>query len=57
MPMLKLSKDYIFKRPDGRNVCLPNLFAGKRQLVIYQYATLLFTLHLPLSLSPHAYKN
>ncbi|KLU90430.1 hypothetical protein MAPG_10284 [Magnaporthiopsis poae ATCC 64411] len=35
MPMLKLSKDYIFTRPDGRNVCLPNLFAGKRQLVVY----------------------
>ncbi|KAL8345919.1 hypothetical protein RB598_000034 [Gaeumannomyces tritici] len=38
MPVMKISKDYVFTRPDGRNVCLPNLFEGKRQLVVYQYA-------------------
>ncbi|EJT79944.1 hypothetical protein GGTG_05026 [Gaeumannomyces tritici R3-111a-1] len=37
MPVMKISKDYVFTRPDGRNVCLPNLFEGKRQLVVYQF--------------------
>ncbi|KAL8383476.1 hypothetical protein RB595_010602 [Gaeumannomyces hyphopodioides] len=37
MPMMKISKDYVFTRPDGRNVCLPNLFEGKGQLVVYHF--------------------
>ena len=35
MPWMKVEKDYVFEGPDGR-VGLADLFAGRRQLIIYR---------------------
>ena len=37
MPMVRLDKDYRFTAPDRTTVGLPDLFQGRRQLVIYHF--------------------
>lgn len=36
LPMVKVDKDYVFDGPDGR-VSLLDLFAGRRQLILYHF--------------------
>ena len=36
LPMVPLEKDYVFKGPDGRRA-LGELFAGRRQLIVYHF--------------------
>jgi predicted dithiol-disulfide oxidoreductase (DUF899 family) len=36
LPMVKIDKDYAFEGPEGR-ASLPDLFAGRRQLVLYRF--------------------
>ncbi len=37
MPMVRLEKDYRFVAPDGEQVGLTDLFAGRTQLVVYHF--------------------
>jgi predicted dithiol-disulfide oxidoreductase (DUF899 family) len=37
LPMVRLTTDYRFTGPDGATVGLPELFGGRRQLVIYHH--------------------
>jgi predicted dithiol-disulfide oxidoreductase (DUF899 family) len=37
LPMVRLRSDYRFTAPDGREVDFAELFAGRRQLVIYHF--------------------
>ncbi|MEV7013091.1 DUF899 domain-containing protein [Streptosporangium sp. NPDC051022] len=36
LPMVKVDKEYVFEAPDGK-VGLPDLFDGRRQLIIYHF--------------------
>jgi predicted dithiol-disulfide oxidoreductase (DUF899 family) len=36
LPMVRIEKNYIFEGPDGK-VSLPDLFEGRRQLIIYHF--------------------
>jgi predicted dithiol-disulfide oxidoreductase (DUF899 family) len=36
LPMVRMEKDYVFEGPDGR-VRLPDLFGGRRQLIVYHF--------------------
>jgi len=36
LPMVRIEKDYVFEGPDGK-VSLPDLFEGRRQLIIYHF--------------------
>ena len=36
LPMVKMDKDYRFEGPDG-TVSLPDLFDGRRQLIVYHF--------------------
>ena len=36
LPMVRIDKDYVFTGPEGE-VGLPNLFAGRRQLIVYHF--------------------
>jgi predicted dithiol-disulfide oxidoreductase (DUF899 family) len=36
LPMVKVEKEYVFEGPDGRR-SLPELFEGRRQLIIYHF--------------------
>ncbi len=35
-PMVKIKKNYVFEGPDGK-ASLPDLFAGRRQLILYHF--------------------
>ena len=37
LPMVKVTKAYTFHAADGRDVSLADLFAGKRQLIVYHF--------------------
>jgi predicted dithiol-disulfide oxidoreductase (DUF899 family) len=36
LPMVRIEKDYVFEGPDGP-VSLPDLFEGRRQLIVYHF--------------------
>jgi predicted dithiol-disulfide oxidoreductase (DUF899 family) len=36
LPMVRIDKDYVFEGPDGK-VSLPDLFDGRRQLILYHF--------------------
>lgn len=36
LPMVRIDQDYVFTGPDGK-VRLPDLFAGRRQLIVYHF--------------------
>jgi len=36
LPMVRIDKDYVFDRPDGK-AALPDLFEGRRQLLLYHF--------------------
>jgi predicted dithiol-disulfide oxidoreductase (DUF899 family) len=36
LPMVRFDKDYVFEGPDGK-VSLPDLFEGRRQLIVYHF--------------------
>ena len=37
LPWVEISKDYRFDGPEGRNLALGDLFAAKRQLIVYHF--------------------
>jgi predicted dithiol-disulfide oxidoreductase (DUF899 family) len=37
LPMVEIDKEYVFEGPDGGKAGLPDLFDGRRQLIVYHF--------------------